>query len=72
LIVEESADFPQIVQISTKKGLKVLRKWDAKRNIAREQYIQATIIQHKEDLLSQIALLNGVTTFRQQELEQHC
>ncbi len=75
LIVEESADFPSNRSDIYKEGLNVLlRKWDAKRNIAREQVYKHLSIQHKEDLLSKIALLTfkrGNYFFRQQELEQH-
>lgn len=75
LIFEESADFPSNRSELYKEGLNVLlRKWDTKRNIEREQIYKKLSVQHKEDLLSQIALMTfqrGDYFFRQKELEQH-
>ena len=75
LMFEESADFPSNRSELYKEGLNVLlRKWDAKRNIEREQVYKKLSIQHKEDLLGQIALMTfkrGDYFFRQKELEQH-
>ena len=75
LMFEESADFPANRSELYKEGLNVLlRKWDAKRNIEREQVYKKLSIQHKEDLLGQIALTTferGDYFFRQRELEQH-
>ena len=75
LMFEELAEFPSNRSELYKEGLNVLlRKWDAKRNIEREQVYKKLSIQHKEDLLSQIALTTfgrGDYFFRQKELEQH-
>jgi predicted NACHT family NTPase len=52
----------------------LLRKWDAKRNIEREQVYQKLSIQHKQELLSHIAFTffeRGDYFFRQQEVEQY-
>jgi predicted NACHT family NTPase len=74
LSFEESGDFPASRVELYKEGLSVmLRKWDAKRNIEREQIYKKLSLQHKEDLLSQIALQtfeHGEYFFRQPELEQ--
>jgi len=74
LIFEESADFPTNRAELYKEGVSVLlRKWDAKRNIERQQLYKKLSVQHKEDLLSQIALTTfrrGDYFFRQQQLEQ--
>lgn len=75
LMFEEIADFPANSSELYKEGLHLLlRKWDAKRNIEREQTYKKLCLQHKEDLLSQIAFLTfkrGDYFFRQNELEQH-
>lgn len=75
LMFEEIADFPANSSELYQEGLHLLlRKWDAKRNIEREQIYKKLSIQHKEDLLSQIALLTfkrGDYFFKQNELEQH-
>ena len=75
LMFEESADFPSNRAELYKEGLNVLlRKWDAKRNIFREQIYKKLSIQHKEDLLSQIALTTferGDYFFRQKEIEHY-
>lgn len=72
---EEIADFPANSSELYQEGLHLLlRKWDAKRNIEREQIYKKLSIQHKEDLLSQIALITfkrGDYFFKQNELEQH-
>jgi predicted NACHT family NTPase len=74
LSFEESGEFPPNRAELYKEGLNVmLRKWDAKRNIEREQIYKKLSVQHKEDLLSQIALRTferGEYFFRQPELEQ--
>ncbi len=74
LSFEESGDFPANRAELYKEGLNVmLRKWDAKRNIEREQIYKKLSVQHKKDLLGQIALQTferGEYFFRQQELEQ--
>ena len=75
LMFEESADFPSNRSELYKEGLNVLlRKWDAKRSIEREQIYKNLLVPHKEDLLSQIALMTferGDYFFRQKEIEQH-
>lgn len=75
LMFEEIADFPANTSELYQEGLHLLlRKWDAKRNIEREQIYKKLSLQHKEDLLSQIALLTfkrGDYFFKQNELEQH-
>jgi len=74
LVFEESADFPANRSELYQEGLHVLlRKWDAKRNIERSTMYQQLSVQHKEDLLGQIArrtFERGEYFFRQQELEQ--
>ncbi len=75
LMFEESADFPSNRSELYREGLNVLlRKWDAKRSIEREQIYKNLLVPHKEDLLSQIALMTferGDYFFRQKEIEQH-
>ncbi|WP_009633415.1 NACHT domain-containing protein [Synechocystis sp. PCC 7509] len=75
LMFEEIADFPANSSELYQEGLHLLlRKWDAKRNIERSQIYKKLSLQHKEDLLSQIALLTfkrGDYFFKQNELEQH-
>ena len=75
LVFEESVDFPSNRSELYKEGLNVLlNKWDAKRNISREQVYKKLSVQHKEDLLGQIALKTferGDYFFRQTEIEQH-
>ena len=64
LVFGESADFPANRSELYKEGLDVLlKKWDGKRNIQREQLYKNLSLKRKEDLLSQIAL----TTFEQKE-----
>ena len=75
LMFEELADFPANSSELYQEGLHLLlRKWDAKRNIERQQTYKKLSLQHKEDLLSQIAFLTfkrGDYFFKQNELEQH-
>ncbi|MEP0752731.1 NACHT domain-containing NTPase [Trichocoleus sp. Lan] len=62
LAFEESGDFPANRSELYKEGLDaLLKKWDAKRGIQRDQVYKKLSIQRKEDLLSKIAL----TTFEQ-------
>ncbi|MFE1747863.1 NACHT domain-containing protein [Coleofasciculus sp. H7-2] len=62
LAFEESGDFPANRSELYKEGLDaLLKKWDAKRGIQRDQVYKKLSIQRKEDLLSKIAL----TTFKQ-------
>ncbi|WP_335100929.1 NACHT domain-containing protein [Nostoc sp.] len=64
LVFGESADFPANRSELYKEGLDILlKKWDAKRNIERDQVYKTLSLQRKEDLLSQIAL----TTFEQKD-----
>lgn len=61
---EESGDFPANRSELYKEGLDaLLKKWDAKRGIQREQIYKKLSVQRKEDLLSKIAL----TTFEQSD-----
>ncbi|MBV8887107.1 MAG: NACHT domain-containing NTPase, partial [Chroococcidiopsidaceae cyanobacterium CP_BM_RX_35] len=73
LVFEESVNFPVNRLEIYKEGLSVLlRKWDAKRNIEREQVYKKLSLFHKEELLSQIARLTferGDYFFRQKEVE---
>lgn len=75
LIFEESADFPLNRSQLYEEGVNVLlKKWDGKRNIERQQTYKNLSLQHKVDLLSQIALKTferGDYFFRQRELEQY-
>jgi len=74
LVFQESASFPMNRLEVYREGLSVLlRKWDAKRNIKREQAYKQLSLFHKEELLSQIASLTferGDYFFRQKEVEQ--
>lgn len=74
LIFEEAAEFPTNRSELYKEGLNVLlRKWDAKRNIERQQIYKKLSLPHKEDLLGQIArntFSRGDYFFRQPEIEQ--
>jgi predicted NACHT family NTPase len=56
LVFEESGRFPANRAELYKEGLDVLlKKWDAKRNIKREEVYKQLSLQRKEDLLSQVA-----------------
>lgn len=74
LVFEESVDFPINRSELYKEGINtLLRKWDAQRNIERERIYKRLSLQHKEDLLSQIASTTferGDYFFRQKEVEQ--
>ncbi|MEH2204340.1 MAG: NACHT domain-containing NTPase [Nostoc sp.] len=64
LVFGDSGDFPANRSELYQEGLDVLlKKWDAKRNIEREQAYKNLSLQRKEDLLSQI----GLTTFEQKD-----
>ncbi|MBD2018724.1 NACHT domain-containing NTPase [Leptolyngbya sp. FACHB-36] len=64
LMFSETADFPSNRSELYKEGLDVLlKKWDGKRNIERQQVYKNLSVQRKEDLLSSIAL----TTFEQRD-----
>ncbi|MEH1856808.1 MAG: NACHT domain-containing NTPase [Nostoc sp.] len=59
LVFGESNDFPINRSELYKEGLDVLlKKWDAKRNIERDQVYKNLSLHRKEDLLSQIALIS--------------
>ena len=56
-VFEESATFPSNRSELYKEGLDVLlKKWDTKRNIERDQAYKKLSLKRKEDLLSQIAI----------------
>jgi predicted NACHT family NTPase len=58
LVFGESVDFPANRSELYKEGLDVLlKKWDGKRNIQRDQLYKNISLKRKEDLLSQIALI---------------
>ncbi|MBD2120188.1 NACHT domain-containing NTPase [Trichocoleus sp. FACHB-262] len=64
LVFEERAGFPANRAELYKEGLDVLlKKWDAKRNIRRDEVYKDLSLKRKEDLLSQIAF----TTFEKSE-----
>ncbi|MBW4624244.1 MAG: NACHT domain-containing NTPase [Brasilonema octagenarum HA4186-MV1] len=64
LVFGEAGNFPVNRSELYKEGLDVLlKKWDAKRNIERDQVYKNLSLHRKEDLLSQIAL----TTFEQKD-----
>lgn len=64
LVFEESAEFPKNRSELYKEGLDVLlKKWDSKRNIEREQIYKKLSLKRKEDLLSQVAY----STFEQEQ-----
>ncbi|MEH2105259.1 NACHT domain-containing protein [Nostoc sp.] len=64
LVFEENEDFPANRSELYKEGLDILlKKWDAKRNIERNQIYRNLSLDCKEDLLSEIAF----TTFEQKD-----
>ena len=75
LVFEESVDLPCNHSELYKEGLELLlKKWDAKRNVERDQVYKKLSLQHKENLLSQIARTTfeqGKYFFRQKELEHY-
>jgi len=75
LVFGEAADFPANRAELYKEGLDVLlKKWDAKRNIERDQVYKKLSLKRKEDLLSQLAFAtftNGDYFFKQSMVEQH-
>ncbi|MBD1943558.1 NACHT domain-containing NTPase [Coleofasciculus sp. FACHB-712] len=75
LAFEESGDFPANRSELYKEGLDaLLKKWDAKRGIQRDQVYKKLSIQRKEDLLSKIALTtfeDGDYFFKQKTAEQY-
>lgn len=75
LVFGEAADFPDNRSELYKEGLDVLlKKWDAKRNIERDQIYKKLSLQRKEDLLSQLAFATftkGEYFFKQSVVERH-
>lgn len=75
LVFEESGSFPVNRAELFKEGIDVLlKKWDAKRNIERDQVYKNLSIKRKEDLLGLIALETfeqGHYFFKQKEVEKY-
>jgi predicted NACHT family NTPase len=75
LVFAETANFPANHSELYKEALDVLlKKWDAKRNIERDQVYKNLSLQRKEDLLSQIALITFEQKdyfFKQKMVEAH-
>jgi len=75
LAFEESGDFPANRSELYKEGLDaLLKKWDAKRGIYRNQIYKKLSVQRKEELLSKIALTTfekGDYFFKQKAAEQY-
>lgn len=75
LVFEESGDFPANRSELYKEGLDaLLKKWDAKRGIYRDQVYKKLSAQRKEELLSKIALATferGDYFFKQKTAEQY-
>ncbi|BAZ13529.1 NACHT domain family protein [Calothrix sp. NIES-4071] len=73
LVFEESAEFPKNRSELYKEGLDILlKKWDGKRNIERDQVYKRLSLKRKEDLLSQVAYSTferGQYFFKQKEVE---
>lgn len=75
LVFEESGDFPANRSELYKEGLDtLLKKWDAKRGIYRDQVYKKLSIRSKEDLLSKIAVNTFERSdyfFKQKAAEQY-
>jgi predicted NACHT family NTPase len=75
LVFDELGSFPSSRSELYKEGLDLLlKKWDVKRNIEREQVYQRLSFKRKEDLLSQIAFDTfdkSTYLFKQQEAERY-
>lgn len=75
LVFGDSGDFPANRSELYKEGLDVLlKKWDAKRNIERDQVYKNLSLQRKEDLLSQVALTTFTGKdyfFKQKSVEEY-
>lgn len=73
LVFADRNDLPPKRSELYKEGLEVLmKKWDAKRNIEREQIYKHLSPQNKEDMLGQIAFntfIKGEYFFRQEDLQ---
>ncbi|WNZ48745.1 TIR domain-containing protein [Leptolyngbya boryana CZ1] len=74
LVFEEQVGFPANRSELYKEGVDVLlKKWDVKRNIKREQVYKQLSLQRKEDLLSQVAFTTFVRSeyfFKQKFVEE--
>lgn len=74
LVFEESGEFPKNRSELYKEGLDVLlKKWDIKSNIERDQIYKKLSLKRKEDLLSQIAYSTfeqGQYFFKQKDIEE--
>ncbi len=72
---EDSGEFPaNRAELYSRAIHTLLRKWDAKRRIVREQVYQKLSVQRKEDLLSEVAFTTferGEYFFKQREIEQY-
>ena len=75
LVFEDSGSFPTNRAELYQTGVDVLlKKWDVKRNIEREQVYKRLSLKRKEDLLSQIARITfeaGNYFFKQREVERY-
>ena len=75
LVFEDSGSFPNNRAELYQTGVDVLlKKWDVKRNIEREQVYKRLSLKRKEDLLSQIARITfeaGNYFFKQREVERY-
>ena len=75
LVFEDSGSFPTNRAELYENGVDVLlKKWDVKRNIEREQVYKRLSLKRKEDLLSQIARTTfeaGNYFFKQREVERY-
>ncbi|MBD1997769.1 NACHT domain-containing NTPase [Leptolyngbya sp. FACHB-541] len=75
LVFEDSGSFPTNRAELYQNGVDVLlKKWDTKRNIERDQVYKRLSLKRKEDLLSQIAYTTfqvGNYFFKQRELEKY-
>jgi predicted NACHT family NTPase len=75
LVFEDSGSFPTNRAELYENGVDVLlKKWDVKRNIERDQVYKRLSLKRKEDLLSQIARITfeaGNYFFKQREVERY-
>ena len=75
LVFEDTSSFPTNRAELYQTGVDVLlKKWDVKRNIEREQVYKRLSLKRKEDLLSQIARITfeaGNYFFKQREVERY-
>ncbi|MEQ8752807.1 MAG: NACHT domain-containing protein [Coleofasciculus sp. G1-WW12-02] len=72
---EDSGEFPaNRAELYSRAIHTLLRKWDAKRRIVREQVYKKLSVQRKEDLLSEVAFATfeqGEYLFKQRDIEQY-